>query len=81
MTLELKLKKAMLTKAIELIVKNGKSPERCARSLIELGKKAYPNTLSKTELKVFSDQLTSLYNNNEIDMIQKLFFSTFISEN
>lgn len=75
MTLEFKLKKAMLTSAVDIIVKGaGKSPERCARNLIELGEKAFPNILTKSQQKVLYSELLELCKKNDISKAKDLFF-------
>ena len=82
MTLELKLKKAMLISAIDIIVKGAnKSPERCARNLIELGVKAYPNTLTKSQQKELYTNLLGLFKDKDISKAKDLFFLTFNHSN
>ena len=57
MALEHKLKYAALNAAVDITLKGIKrSPERCARNLIELGLSAFPNSINEAQKDV-------LYNN------------------
>lgn len=78
MTLELKLKRAALNAAVDITLKGMKrSPERCARNLIELGISAFPNLLSEKEKNVLYDKILIVCKNVDINAAKELFFQSF----
>lgn len=78
MTLEIKLKKALLTVAVDKIIKGAdQSPERCVRSLIELGEKAFPNRLNASQMKDLHKSMLMLCKKNELDQMKDSLFKSF----
>ena len=79
MTLELerKIKRAVLNTAVESALKGmDKSPERCARNLVELGLTALPGNLGKGEDDIYNE-LLSLCRNGDNQGAKALFFAAF----
>lgn len=78
MLVEGKLKRVALIAAVDISLKRiSKSPERCARNLLELGLNAYPDRLLKKDQNDFFNQLLKLCKNEEIQEARDLFLSTF----
>lgn len=78
MTLEHRLKKILINGAADLILKNNfKSPERCARNLLELGKSAYPDLLTKAQAKELYGDLLNLCRDHETQKAKELFVLKF----
>ncbi len=78
MTLELKLKRAALNAAVDIALKGlKKSPERCARNLIELGTTAFPDAVNKADKEILYDKLLYLCKKIDTEAAKELFFSTF----
>ena len=78
MTLEFKLKKAALNKAVDITLKGiNKSPERCARNLIELGLAAFPNSISDTDKDKLYRKLVEVCKKVDVEAVKELFFTNF----
>ena len=78
MTLELKLKCAALNAAVDITLKGlKKSPERCARNLIELGTSAFPNLLSEKEKDILYNKILNVCKNVDLIAAKELFFQSF----
>jgi hypothetical protein len=78
MMLEVKLKQAALKVAVDISLKRmKKSPERCARNLIELGTTAYPDKIPKKDHQNFYQKLLDICKSEDIEEARKLFFETF----
>lgn len=81
MTLEGKLRKVAVIAAVDISLKRiGRSPERCARNLIELGTNAYPNALSKKDQVILYSTLLCICEANNTQGAKELFIKTFLSE-
>ena len=78
MTLEFKLRKAVLNAAVDITLKGiKKSPERCARNLIELGVSSFPDSISENEKENIYINLLNLCKAMDISSIKELFFTSF----
>ena len=78
MTLEYKLKKAALFAAVELTLRRmRRSPERCARNLIELGIAAFPGKIQKNEVNATYHEFLSICQNADAEAARELFFKVF----
>ncbi len=78
MTLESKMKKTMLSVAVEAALRQAKrAPERCARNLMELGERAYPGFLNDEQLKCLQTYFISLCKQNDLNGIKEAFFFHF----
>ena len=78
MTLELKLKLAALNAAVDITLKGmKKSPERCARNLVELGVSAFPNFLNEKEKDILYDKILVICKNVDFIAAKELFFQSF----
>ena len=76
--LESKLKRAALSAAVDVALKNlKKSPERCARNLVELGTSAFPNRINNQEKDVLYHGLLNLCKNVDADGAKELFSKYF----
>lgn len=79
MILEMKLKKAALIAALDLsLARMKKSPERCARNLMELGLTTYPGKLSKKQQNEMLQLLLELCKKGDIARVRDVFLSCFI---
>ena len=79
MSLEYKLKYVALNAAVDITLKGAKkSPERCARNLIELGTTAFPEISEKTDKDILYKKLLELCVNTETTEAKNLFFSVFV---
>ncbi|MDF2567525.1 MAG: hypothetical protein K0R90_981 [Oscillospiraceae bacterium] len=77
-SLESKLKKIALNLAIDALLRSAqRSPQRCARNLVELGSSAYPNALNKEQLQELSVDLLVLCKNHQPQKTKERFFSAF----
>lgn len=78
MIVEGKLKRVALIAAVDINLKRiSKSPERCARNLLELGLTAYPDKLMKTDQNEFYNRLLLLCKNGDVQSTKDLFISKF----
>lgn len=78
MILESKLKQAALTVALDISLRRmKKSPERCARNLVELGLTAYPDEFSKKDRLDIYQKLLDLCKEDNTEEVRALFFNTF----
>lgn len=78
MLVEGKLKRVALIAAVDISLKRiNKSPERCARNLLELGLNAYPDKLLKKDQSDFYNKLLALCKSEEIQEVRTLFLTTF----
>lgn len=78
MMLEVKLKQTALKVAVDISLRRmKKSPERCARNLVELGTTAYPDKISKKDRQNFYQKLLDICKSEDIEEARKLFFYTF----
>jgi len=73
------LKRTALLVALDLSLKRMKrSPERCARNLIELGLTAYPDRLSKKEQSEIMSELMRACKSEDASKVRELFLDTFL---
>ena len=80
MTLENKLKNSGLNIALDIILKRvKKSPERCARNIIELGFSSFPNSINTINKDELYNKILSFCKSLDTDAIKKLFFQSFNS--
>ena len=78
MMLESRLKQAALNTAVDVSLKRmKKSPERCARNLLELAITAYPGKISKKDRPDFYQKLLDICKREAAEEAKSLFFSTF----
>lgn len=78
MLVEGKLKKVALIAAVDISLKRiSKSPERCARNLLELGLSAYPDKVLKEEQAQLYTKLLILCKNGDAQETKNLFITTF----
>lgn len=78
MILESKIKKAALLSAIDISMKRmKKSPERCARNLMELAINTYPNKLAQNEYNDYLQKLLIICKNNDIQGAREFFTQIF----
>ena len=78
MILESKIKQVALLVAVDISFKRiKKSPERCARNLMELGNNTFPNKLTKDQYADFSQQLILLCENKDAQGARELFIQIF----
>lgn len=81
MLLESKIKQAALLSAIDISLKRmKKSPERCARNLMELGINTYPNKLTKNEYNDYLQKLLTFCKNNDIQGAREFFIQIFFQK-
>ena len=74
-----KIKKAALLVALDISLKRmKKSPERCARNLMELGSAAYPDKLSKKEQQELLNELVSVSKGGDMNKVKDLFVEIFL---
>lgn len=79
MLLEMKLKKAALTAAVDFSLKRmHSSPERCARNLTELGFNAFPGKYSACEQTDLLKKFISICKDGDTLKARELFFSCFL---
>lgn len=79
MLLEMKLKKAAIIAALDIALSRmQKSPERCARNLMELGHTTYPGRLNKEQQCEMSQLLLELCKKGDTAGTRELFLSAFI---
>lgn len=81
MTLESKLRQAAVIAAVDINLKRiGKSPERCARNIMEVALSAYPNKLLKKEQEIFQCSLLALCKAGNAQEARALFIHNFLAE-
>ena len=81
MILESKIKQAALLVAVDISFKRIKrSPERCARNLMELGINTFPNKISKNQYDDFSQKLILLCKNGDAQGARELFIHVFFQD-
>ncbi len=79
MILEMKLKKAALNAALDInLVRMQKSPERCARNLLELGLTTYPGKLTKKQQVEMLQLLLELCKKGDAARVRELFLTGFV---
>lgn len=75
-----KIKEAAVTAALDIrLARMLRSPERCARNLMELGVNAFPNKLTKEEQLILQQRFMLLCRNRDIIKARELFFASFLS--
>jgi hypothetical protein len=75
-----KVKKAAVTAALDIrLARMHRSPERCARNLMELGICAFPGKLTKDEQLLLQQEFMLLCRNRDIIKARELFFASFLS--
>ena len=79
MLLESKIKQAALLVAVDISFRRiKKSPERCARNLMEIGINTFPDKLAKKEYDSFLQELIFLCKDSDAqgarELIIKIFF-------
>lgn len=79
MLLEMRLKKAAVIAALDISLKRMyRSPERCARNLMELGLGAFPDKLSAREQSAVLEELLSICKSGDAAKVRELFFTCFL---
>lgn len=74
-----KLKKAALLAALDINIKRmHRSPNRCARNIIELGLAAYPNKLSEVDQSVLLAALLKACKEQDAFQVKELFLQSFL---
>lgn len=77
-SLEIKLKTVALDIKLDNILRDiAKSPERCARNLIELGKSASPQKMTRIEYKLLYNEFLKLCASSDTKGAKKQFFRHF----
>lgn len=75
-----RIKKAAVTAALDIrLARMLRSPERCARNLMELGIGAYPDKLTKDEQLILQQRFLILCKNRDIIKARELFLASFFS--
>jgi hypothetical protein len=75
-----RLKKAAVTAALDIrLARMRRSPERCARNLMELGLSAFPDKLTKDEQMILLQKFMIVCKNRDIIKARELFFASFLS--
>ena len=78
MILETKIKQAVLLVAVDINFKRiKKSPERCARNLMEIGINTFPDKLAKNEYDSFLQKLILLCKSRNAQGARELFINIF----
>ena len=78
MLLESKIKQAALLVAVDISFRRiKKSPERCARNLMEIGINTFPDKLAKNEYDSFLQQLIFLCKSSDAQGAHELFIKIF----
>jgi len=78
MTLEYKLKKAALYAAVDIALhRMHRSPERCARNLIELGVASFPSKIKKGEINAKYQEFLTVCQTSDAETVRELFFKVF----
>jgi len=81
MILESKIKQAALLVAVDISFKRiKKSPERCARNLMEIGINTFPNKITSYQYDDFLEKLISLCKNSDAQGARELFVQIFFQE-
>ena len=81
MILESKIKQAALLVAVDISFKRIKrSPERCARNLMELGINTFPNKITQNQYDDFSQKLILLCKKNDAQGARELFKKIFFQD-
>lgn len=76
-----KIKQTAVLVALDIHIRRiKKSPERCARNLIELGTNAFPDKINKKEQEDLLKELLSICKKEEIQNARELFIKTFLPE-
>ncbi len=79
MLLEMKLKKAAIIAALDItLARMQKSPERCARNLLELGLTTYPGKLNKKQQNEMSQILLELCRKGDAVGAREIFLTGFL---
>lgn len=77
-SLEIRLKTAVLDVKLDHILRGiAKSPERCARSLVDLGKSISPKELTRIEYRLLYSEFLKLCASSDIEGTKKNFFRHF----
>lgn len=80
--MELNIKEAALKAAVDICLKRiRKSPERCARNLMELGISAYPDQQPVIDRHEIRQNLLHLCKCGEPVAVKEYFFNCFSPEN
>lgn len=73
-----KFKKAAVIAALDItLTRVHRSPERCARNLLEIGTSAFPNKLTRQEQATLLQELLLLCRKKDIINIRNLFLMYF----
>jgi hypothetical protein len=79
MLLEMKLKKAAMLAALDItLARMQKSPERCARNLLELGLTTYPGRLNKEQQYEMYQLLLELCKKGDTAGTRDIFLAGFL---
>lgn len=82
MMLESRLKQAALMVAVDICLKRlNKSPERCAKKLMELGSSAYPDRILKRDYQDFYEKFLAACKGEDMDSVRTLFLSIYNKDN
>lgn len=75
-----RLKKAAVTAALDIrLARIHRSPERCARNLMELGLSAFPDRLTKDEQFILLQKFMMLCKSHDAIKARELFLASFLS--
>ncbi len=75
-----RLKKAAVTVALDIRLAGiVRSPERCARNLLELGLSTFPNQLTKEEQSILLQKFITVCKNQDKIKARELFFASFLA--
>lgn len=79
MLTEGKLKNVALLVALDISLKRmKKSPERCARNLMELGISAYPNKLTNQDRSNYQQKILDACRQDNAITVREYFFEAFL---
>ena len=77
-SLEIRLKNAVLDVKLDNILRGiARSPERCARNLVDLGKSVSPKELTRIEYRLLYDEFLRLGISSDIEGTKRNFFRHF----
>lgn len=73
------IKKAALMAALDITLKRmHRSPQRCARNIMELGISAFPNKLSEADKAVLTPALLEACKHQDAVLAKELFCNSFL---
>lgn len=75
-----RIKKAAVTAALDIrLARMLRSPERCARNLMELGLNAYPDRIPKEEELILLQSFMEICRAKDVIKARELFFASFLT--